>query len=115
MMKLAKASTFTQEERRIVLFLVGIALLGTGINFSAKRYAAVKTVVCLNENLGKININKANQDTLMIVPGIGKKLAQCIIEYRNQHSNFTTIEEIKNIKGFGGYRFEKIKGMIYVE
>jgi len=106
---------FTQEERRVVLFLVGVALVGTGINFSAKRYAAVKTVVCLNENLGKVNINKADRDTLMIVPGIGKKLAQRIIEYRNQNSNFTAIEDIKNIKGFRGYRFEKVKGMIYVE
>lgn len=106
---------FTQEERRVVLFLVGVALVGTGINFSAKRYAAVKTVVCLNENLGKVNINKADRDTLMIVHGIGKKLAQRIIEYRNQNSNFTAIEDIKNIKGFRGYRFEKVKGMIYVE
>lgn len=107
--------TFTQEERRVILFLVSVALLGTGINFLTKRYAAVKTVVCLNQNLGKVNINKADQDTLMIVPGIGKKLAQRIIEYRNQKSSFTTIEELKNIKGFKGYRFEKVKGMIYVE
>jgi competence ComEA-like helix-hairpin-helix protein len=106
---------FTQEERRVILFLASVALLGLGINFLAKRYAAVKTAVCLNENIGKVNINKADQDALMIVPGIGRKLAERIIEYRHQNSTFTSVEELQNIKGFKGYRFEKIKGMLYVE
>jgi len=106
---------FTQEERKVILFLVGVALAGMGINCLAKRYTAVKTVVCLSENLGKIDINKADEDTLMIIPGIGKKLAQRIIEYRSRNSSFTDIEDLNNIKGFKGYRFEKVKGMIYVE
>jgi competence ComEA-like helix-hairpin-helix protein len=106
---------FTQEERRVILFLASLALIGLGISFFAKRFAIIKTTVCLNENLGKVNINKADQDTLMIIPGIGKKLAGRIIEYRRENSSFSSVEELKNIKGFKGYRFEKVKNMLYVE
>lgn len=106
---------FTPEERRVVLFLVSMVLLGTGINFLAKTSATLKTVICLSENFGKVNINKADLDTLVILPGIGKKLAQRIIEYRNQNSGFVAIEELRNIKGFKEYKFEKVKGMLYIE
>ncbi len=105
----------TGQERQVILFLASVCLIGTGINYVAKKNPAVKSLVIINQNIGKININKADEDTLMIIPGIGKKLAQRIIEYRNQNPSFTDIEDLKNIKGFKGYRFEKIKGMIYVE
>ena len=92
--------SFTPEERRIILFLLSAALLGSGLNFSAKRFAAVKTIVCPSQNLGKININQASEEDLLIVPGIGKKLAQRIIAYRNQNARFNSVEELNNIKGF---------------
>ena len=95
----------TKEERRVILFLTAVALFGVGVSFLAKKYAPIKVVFCIDENIGKININKADQDDLMVVPGIGKKLAQRIIEYRNLNSKFKTIEELKNVKGFQGYRF----------
>ena len=106
---------FTPQERQAVTFLITVALIGLGVSFLAKRSAAIKNIACLNEHLGKINLNRADQESLMIVPGIGKKLAERIIAYRRQNSTFSSVEELKNIKGFGGYRFEKIKGLIYVE
>jgi competence ComEA-like helix-hairpin-helix protein len=105
----------TPQERQAVIFLVSVALIGLGISFLAKRSVTIKNIACLNEHLGKINLNRADQESLMIVPGIGKKLAERIIAYRNQNSTFSSVEELKNIKGFRGYRFEKIKGLIYVE
>ena len=105
----------TPHERQAVIFLVTVALIGLGISFLAKRSATVKNSACINEHLGKINLNRADREALMIVPGIGKKLAERIIAYREQNSAFSSVEELKNIKGFGGYRFEKIRGLIYVE
>ena len=62
----------------------------------------------------KININTATVEELVSLPGIGNKIANRIIEYREKNDNFKTIEEIMNVKGIGKKKFKKIKGLITV-
>lgn len=62
----------------------------------------------------KININTAGDQELARLPGIGTSLAQSIINYRNVNGNFKDISEIKNVKGIGDARFNKIKDYITV-
>lgn len=61
-----------------------------------------------------ININTATQAELELLPGIGPALAQRIIEYRETHGPFATIEEIQNVSGIGSATFENIKDLITV-
>jgi len=63
---------------------------------------------------GKINLNTASISQLMNLKGIGEKKAQAIIDYRNEHGSFETIEEIMNVKGIGQGIFDKIKNRIEV-
>lgn len=62
----------------------------------------------------KININTANQTQLEELEGIGKITASRIIEYRKQNGKFKTIEDLKNVKGIGDAKFDKIKDDIEV-
>lgn len=61
----------------------------------------------------KININKASLSELQTLSGIGETYAKRIIEYR-QKSPFTSIDQIKNIKGIGEKKFEKLKDFIEI-
>lgn len=61
-----------------------------------------------------VNINKASKEELMTLNGIGESKAIKIIDYRNSHGNFKTIEEIKNVSGIGETIYAKIKENITV-
>jgi len=61
-----------------------------------------------------ININFASLAELVQLPGIGSVTAQNIIDYRNKYGQFKTKEELKNVKGIGEKKFEKIKDLISV-
>jgi comEA protein len=63
----------------------------------------------------KININTASKEELIRLPNIGPKTADKIIEYRNRHGKFLTIEDIKQIKGIGDKRFQALRDFIVVE
>lgn len=62
----------------------------------------------------KLDINKASQEELMTLPGIGQAKAQAIIEYRTEHGQFTSIEELKNISGIKDGVYNKVKDSITV-
>jgi competence protein ComEA len=59
-----------------------------------------------------ININSAPASELDLLPGIGPVIAQRILDYREAHGSFQSIEEIKEVKGIGEATFEKIKALI---
>lgn len=63
----------------------------------------------------KININTAPADELDLLPDIGAKRAQYIIDYRNQNGPFKSIEEIQKVRDIGPKRFEKLKDQITVK
>ena len=62
----------------------------------------------------RVNINTADSATLQTLTGIGPATAQKIIDYRNAHGGFRTIEEIRNVSGIGDKKFEAIANYITV-
>ncbi|RKY95237.1 MAG: hypothetical protein DRQ01_00255 [Ignavibacteriae bacterium] len=62
-----------------------------------------------------ININKAGINQLISLPGIGEKTAQKIILLREERGGFKNLEELKDVKGIGEVKFNKIKKFLYIE
>ncbi|MDE6774744.1 MAG: helix-hairpin-helix domain-containing protein [Ruminococcus sp.] len=62
-----------------------------------------------------IDINNADIDELIRLDGIGKVLAERIIDYRVENGGFNNIEEIMNVYGIGEGIFGSIADFIYVE
>lgn len=62
----------------------------------------------------KVSINTASIEQLQTLSGIGESKANAIIKYREEHGNFTKIEDIMNVTGIGEKVFEQIKDSITV-
>ncbi|MFC0323102.1 ComEA family DNA-binding protein [Gallibacterium melopsittaci] len=64
----------------------------------------------------KINLNTATAEQLQQgLVGIGAKKAQAIVEYREQHGPFVSLEQLTEVKGIGAATFEKNKDRITIE
>lgn len=61
-----------------------------------------------------VDINTAELDELIELPGIGNGLGKRIIEYREANGGFDSIEDIMLVNGIGQATFEKLKPLITV-
>ena len=62
---------------------------------------------------GLVNINYADKEELMTLPGIGEAKAQKIIDYRSS-TRFRKKEDIKSVNGIGDAVYNSIKDSITV-
>jgi competence protein ComEA len=56
-----------------------------------------------------VNLNKATVEELEKISGLGKKRAQDLIDYRNQHGPFKAWEDLQDISGFSKKMIEDLK------
>lgn len=63
----------------------------------------------------RLNINTASKDQLMELNGIGEVISQRILDYRNEHGPFKSVEGLSEVSGIGDKKFEDIKNDICVE
>ena len=62
-----------------------------------------------------VNINTASESLLSYVSGIGPKLAENIVNYRNGKGSFTSRKEIKKVPRLGGKAFEQAAGFLRIK
>ncbi|MBO0323793.1 RNA-binding transcriptional accessory protein [Muricauda sp. CAU 1633] len=62
-----------------------------------------------------VNINTASIPLLSYVSGIGPKLAENIVAYRNENGAFESREEIKKVARLGGKAFEQSAGFLRIK
>ena len=56
-----------------------------------------------------VNVDTASARELDALPGIGEVLAQRIIDYRNAHGSFSSVDELIRVKGIGEKTLAKLK------
>ncbi|MDO5747090.1 MAG: helix-hairpin-helix domain-containing protein [Actinomycetaceae bacterium] len=61
---------------------------------------------------GKININHADVLTFQQLDGIGPALSQRIVEYRQSHGLFSSVDELDNVPGIGPALMQRIQDKV---
>ncbi len=63
-----------------------------------------------------VNINTADANSMAEnLDGIGLSKANAIVEYRNQHGNFSSLEDLLMVKGIGEKTIERNRDRISLE
>jgi len=81
---------------KAILFVVAALLILSSPAIAVKKYAHPSKPYIV------INLNSADVSTLThSFKGIGKKRAEAIVAYREQHGNFRSVSELAEVKGLG--------------
>jgi competence protein ComEA len=64
---------------------------------------------------GPVNINTADVKQLSTLDGVGKKLAQKIVDYREAHGQFKKPDEVRKVDGVGKALWERNRDRIVVK
>lgn len=62
----------------------------------------------------KINLNEASAEQLQTLDGVGPATASAIIEYRDANGGFERVDELKNVKGIGDKKLQKLSEYVTV-
>ena len=63
----------------------------------------------------RVDLNRIDYDELATIPGIGKSLAERIIQYRLEHGAFSSVEELDHVSGIGEKKLKTLMEYVYVE
>jgi competence protein ComEA len=63
---------------------------------------------------GLVNLNTATSAELETLPRIGPAMAQRIIDYRDQHGGFTSVDELLEVAGIGEATYAGLKDLVTV-
>jgi comEA protein len=62
----------------------------------------------------KLDLNAAGVEELEILPCIGPKKAEAIVEYRERHGRFLDLHRLTEVKGIGEKTLERIAPYVFV-
>ena len=63
---------------------------------------------------GLLDLNRATNRDFDALPGVGPKLAERIMKYRQSVGVFHSLEELRAVKGIGKRKFEQIRPLVTV-
>ena len=63
---------------------------------------------------GLLDLNRATEQDFDALPGVGSRLAERIMEYRQSVGAFRSLDELRAVKGIGKKTFERLRPLVTV-
>ncbi|HAM40975.1 MAG TPA: competence protein ComEA [Candidatus Omnitrophica bacterium] len=115
----------TERERLTLTILGATALIGLGLLIWQQRRPAIGVAEgpeppyaqweALVQQARQVNVNQATAEELERLPEIGPTTALRIIEYRRQHGQLQSPEELLNVPGIGPKTLDALREYLVVE
>jgi len=64
---------------------------------------------------GRINLNTATEDQLMLLPTVGPAKAERIVSWRKKNGGFKRIADLRRVKGFGYKTYKRLEPLLDVK
>lgn len=108
---------FTENERRTIVIVCAVFLLGTTVRYVCRVHPEVFDLVNVIETerlYPKIDINTASYEALLALPYIGPATANAIIDYREKHDGFTSIDQVQHLYAVRPSNFDQFKHYLHI-
>ena len=111
---LSAAGGFLPEADTAYINLAALLSDGEQLYFPGRDEAEALRRTAAEKAAGLVDLNRAGQEELESLPGIGESLARAILDYRSLHGPFEAIEDIMRVPGIKEAAFSKIRSRITV-
>jgi competence protein ComEA len=100
--------------RILMAAILGIAVSAAAASAQNKATTPKAAATATATATAPVNLNTATAEQLATVPGVGPKMAERIIDYRQKNGGFKKVEDLMNVSGVGEKSFLKMKPLITV-
>jgi competence protein ComEA len=99
----------------VAVMLAGL-LLSPGIVAAGERKTTPEATASATTKTvpQRLDLNRASQDELVGVPGIGPRMAQAIVDLRSKKGSFKRLEELLEVTGIKEKKLAAISGYLEV-
>jgi len=107
----------TSQERKVLFFFLFLFFLGLALSFLKKSSGSSccpLNFISERRGIQTLDLNQATREELIVLPEIGEKTADAILGYRVSHGRFTTLDELKNIKGISDAKLTRLKEYLFI-
>ena len=106
---IAQAGGFTVHADPVAVNLAAPLVDGEQVVVAARGAAGVGGAAGVSS--GPVSLSSATAEQLDTLPGIGPVTAQKIVDYRQQHGPFTSLDGLDAIPGIGTARIQELQGL----
>ena len=107
--------TLNREERKACVTLIVFAFVGVIVRFGVQTSKRVEQVVTVPRSIVQFDANLVTFEELMRSRVVSRRVAERLIQFRNQNGPFREFDDLSSIPGVGPQRLQKLKTILYVD
>ena len=128
------SNLISQAGRRVATFIaLGLLVAAMGGTWSLRTASAAPAVTAVTKPMvddsggpkpkksahkdlgGKLNLNTATEEQLMMLPTVGPAKADRIVAWRKKNGGFKRVADLRRVKGFGYKTFKRLEPFLDIK